>query len=212
MKKMGGQIKPFTKQQETKIREEYLITPVKTLAAELGVHPGRVQRFLKREGLEIPLEIRKKRRSLTQFPKGNVPFNKGLKQTDWMSPEDLEKVKKHWYKKGNIPHNVHPDGDGALSMRRDPSGRYYQYIRTSLSVWELHHRVIWEKAHGPIPEGHVVAFKDDDTSNVTLENLELISMVENMYRNSYKNYPEEIIPSMVLVNKLETKIKNLQNG
>ncbi len=204
--------KPFTKEQDSFIRSHYLAKPIKTMAKELDIHPGRITRFLKREGLEIPLEIRKKRRSLTQFPKGNVPFNKGLKQTDWMKPEDLEKVKKHWYKKGHVPHNVHPDGDGALSMRRDPSGRYYQYIRTSLSVWELHHRVMWEKEHGPIPEGYVVAFKDDDTSNVTLENLELISMIENMYRNSHQNYPQEIIPSLTLVKQLENKLNSLQNG
>ena len=203
-------LKPFTKEQVDFVRNKYLTKPIKTMAAELGIHPGRITRFLKRENLVIPEEIRKKRQRSTQFAKGHETFNKGMKQTDWMSPENLEKVKKHWYKKGNVPHNVHPDGDGALSMRKDSSGRYYQYIRTSLSVWELHHRVIWEKEHGPIPEGYMVAFKDDDTSNVTLENLEMISMVENMYRNAKYNYPKEVIPSMTLVKQIENKLTTLK--
>jgi len=33
-----------------------------------------------------------------------------------------------------------------------------------------------------------------------------------MYRNSKMNYPKEIIPSMVLVNKLDKQLNNLENG
>lgn len=38
----------------------------------------------------------------------------------------------------------------------------------------LHH-VVWEAAHGPIPRGHKVAFKDGNHLNCTLENLELLT-------------------------------------
>jgi len=58
----------------------------------------------------------------------------------------------------------------------------------------------------------IVAFKDQDSLNVTIENLELISKEENMYRNSKMKYPKEIIPSMVLVNKLDKQLNNLENG
>jgi hypothetical protein len=42
------------------------------------------------------------------------------------------------------------------------------------------HRVVWEYANGPIPEGYQVHHKDIDTSNNELENLELLPVLEHM--------------------------------
>jgi hypothetical protein len=39
-------------------------------------------------------------------------------------------------------------------------------------------RLIWEAAHGPIPEGHVVIFADRNKSNFNLDNLLLVSREE----------------------------------
>lgn len=129
-----------------------------------------------------------------------------------MSKEAIEKSKKTRFKKGNIPHNTHEDGNGAIVSRKDKSGRYYKYIRTSLGVWELYHRVLWEKEHGEIPDSHVIMFIDGNSENVCLENLKLISKTEHMYRNSMHDYPEEIIPSLVLVKELEQKLNQLQDA
>ena len=38
---------PFTKEQEQKIKDEFLLKPVKRLADELGATYGRIMRFLK---------------------------------------------------------------------------------------------------------------------------------------------------------------------
>lgn len=43
----------------------------------------------------------------------------------------------------------------------------------------------------------IVVFKDDNADNTSIESLELITMTENMYRNSIHNYPKEIIPSLL---------------
>ena len=37
--------------------------------------------------------------------------------------------------------------------------------------WQQKHRVIYENAHGPIPEGHLVVFLDGDRNNFDLDNL-----------------------------------------
>jgi hypothetical protein len=58
----------------------------------------------------------------------------------------------------------------------------------------------------------VLIFKDEDSTNCSMENLELISMEEHMLRNSKHNYPEEIIPTMALIAQLEKSIKSKQNG
>lgn len=205
-----GYFIPFTPEQEQKIKDEYLDKPVKRLAAETGTTYGRIMRFLKKHNLVIPPELIEKRKQDSRKKKGDIPFNKGMKQSDYMTPESIEKTKLTRFQSGQLPHNTKEDG--VIVPRKDTTGRYYKYIRIAKSNWELYHRVVWKKHHGPIPENHVVVFKDSDSMNTNIENLELISMTENMLRNSTHHYPKEIIPSMVLIKQLENKLKSIQNG
>lgn len=52
--------------------------------------------------------------------------------------------------------------------------------RTKRAGWKEQqlHRVIWQKAHGPIPEGWNVHFKDGNKRNFALENLECAPLAE----------------------------------
>ena len=206
-----GYHKPFTEADKQKIRDEYLLKPTKRLANEIGVTTDRVKRYLKLLGLEIPVELSKKWAQESRFTKGHETFNKGKKQEDYMSEEALRKVRATYFKKGNEPHNTKYDGAIAIRKENDKD-HYYKWIRLSKSKWELLHRVIWEKENGKIPEGNVVVFKDGDSMNCTIENLEMITRIELMLRNSKAQYPEEIIPSMVLTCELENKLKQLTNG
>ena len=203
---------PFTKEQEQKIKDEFLLKPVKRLADELGATYGRIMRFLKKNGLEIPKELIEQRKLDSRKKKGHIPFNKGKKQVDYMTADAIERTKKTRFKKGNEPHNTNKKGNGAIVTRLASSGRNYKYIRIKKGVWELYHRVVWEKANGKIPDNHLVVFKDGNTENTNIENLNLITMTENMYRNSIHSYPREIIPSLVLNKQLENKLNTLQNG
>lgn len=207
-----GYFTPFTKQQEQKIKDEFLLKPVKRLADEVGCNYGRVIRFLKKNNLEIPKELIQQRKLDSRKKKGDVPFNKGKKQSDYMTEEAINRTKKTRFKNGNQPHNTNPQGNGAIVTRKDTCGRMYKYIRIKKGVWDFYHRIVWEKVNGKIPDNHLVVFKDNNTDNVSIENLELITMTENMYRNSKHNYPEEIIPSLVLNKQLENKLNTLQNG
>jgi hypothetical protein len=206
-----GKFTPFTREQEKYIKREYLNKPVKQLANDVNCSFGRIMRFLKKNDLEIPRSVIEKRIQDSRRKKGDVAFNKGKKQTEFMSKEAIERSKATWFKKGHIPHNTKA-GNGTISIRQDSSGRYYKHIRVEKGVWELYHRFLWEQERGAIPNHMIVAFKDQDSLNVSIENLELISKEENMYRNSKMNYPKEIIPSMVLVNKLDKQLNNLENG
>lgn len=206
-----GKFTPFTREQEKYIKREYLNKSVKQLANDVNCSFGRIMRFLKKNDLEIPRSVIEKRIQDSRRKKGDVAFNKGKKQIEFMSKEAIEKTKATRFKKGHIPHNT-KGGNGTISIRQDSSGRFYKHIRVEKGVWELYHRFLWEQERGAIPNDMIVAFKDQDSLNVTIENLELISKEENMYRNSKMNYPKEIIPSMVLVNKLDKQLNNLQNG
>lgn len=111
------------------------------------------------------------------FKKGHVPANKGKK----MPKHVYQKAKPTMFKKGNKPANTKKKGD--ISIRKDSKGRPYKYIKVSDGNWPLLHRYLWKKHHGAIPKGHIVVFKDGDSLNCTIDNLELITKAENVRRN-----------------------------
>lgn len=197
--------KPLTEAQKNIIRNEYLDKPVKTLAEELGISGGRVNRFLDKEGLVIPRNLIEKRKRESRFSKGHESFNKGLKQTDYMTPESIERTKATRFKKGNEPHNTNYDGHERINVDG------YIEKRVCKGVYKLKHRIVWEKHNGVIPDGHLVVFKNGNPLDCSIKNLELISMEENMLRNSRYNYPKEIIPSMALVSRINNRVKTLRN-
>ena len=121
---------------------------------------------------------RQKRDNSGRFVKGMTPWNKGTKGIQIGG-------KQTQFKPGHLPHNT--KHDGAISIRyykRD--NRPYKYIRTANARWEPLHRYMWKLHNGEIPKGYVIRFKDGNTLNCDINNLECISRVENMNRN--RNY------------------------
>ncbi len=198
-----GYFKPFTEAQEEHIKNEYLNKPVKRLADELNASYGRIMRFLKNNGLEIPKEVIKQRKLDSRKKKGDIPFNKGKKQEEYMSLDAIERTKATRFKKGRLPHNYvngeHKDKDG--------------YVLKTLGEGKktLKHRQEWEKRYGKIPDKHILKCKSENIDNCDPSNWELMSMIENMYRNSKHDYPKEIIPSLVLVKNIENQINSIEN-
>lgn len=138
-----------------------------------------------------------------RFTKGHEPHNKGEKM-----PDDIyEKVKHSMFKKGNMPHNWKPDG--TIVERIDNKTKIkYLYYKIKDSHWIPYHHKIWNEAHGPIPSPHIVIFKDGNTLNCELSNLEMITMVDNIKRNTIRRFPEELQQ----VIKLKAKLKKKING
>lgn len=115
------------------------------------------------------------------------------------------------YKKGNIPVNTNPNGNGAVSARKDKNGRIYLYIRIKKGVWIPYHKYIWEKKYGKLPEDHVIFFKDQNQYNCNIENLECISRKELLHRN-YTCLPESVRKTKRAINKLTKAINKLKNN
>jgi hypothetical protein len=107
----------------------------------------------------------------TRFKPGHTSWNKG-------KPMRLNPTTE--FKKGHLPHNTRHDG--AISIRRDKTGRDYKYIRIAKAKWELLHRFVWMEIHGPIPANRIVTFIDGNSLNCSIENLKLISRREHMMR------------------------------
>ncbi len=188
--------KPFTKEEDDFIHENIESKNQKWIAKELGRSINYVQKRMRELGYS---DLLKEKSEISIFKKGNKSWNKGTK--------GLTSANSTSFKKGNKPHNTKEDG--AISIRKDTSGCSYKYIRISESNWELLQFVNWRKVHGEIPKGYILIFKDGDSINCEVSNLELISREENMKRSSIHNYPEELIPVVRLIGKLNKKIKEL---
>jgi len=137
----------------------------------------------------------------TQFGKGHIPANKGVK----MSPELRDKVKHTWFERGHKPHNTKTDGVITTRFNKK-AGYYYKYIRIGEGNWEDLKRHIWEQANGPVPSGFNVVFKTGAHGNYELSNLELISNAELLDRNSLRQWPDELKQLIKLNNKLKKQI------
>jgi len=122
----------------------------------------------------------------TQFIKGHTPENKGKK----MPAEIRKKVELTFFTKGHLPANTLYDG--AITIRKDKKGTMQKYIRISKAKWDTLSRVVWKQENGKIPRGYNIVFKNGDTMNCTIDNLEMISNAELMQRNTCQNYPEPL--------------------
>lgn len=98
-----------------------------------------------------------------RFQKGQEPPNKGKKGVCAAGCE------KTWFKKGHIPANYRPVG----SERVNADG-YIEVKVADPNKWKLKHRVVWESVNGKIPKGYIIIFRDNDKTNVNIENLLLI--------------------------------------
>lgn len=176
----------FTPEEDKIIRENYLIKPVKTLAEEMNRSYTGIMGRLKVMGLSIPEEIVNDRKLQSRIKKGDVPRNKGKKQSEYMSPEAIARTARTRFKKGDIPINAY-NQPGKITVRKQTEakgGRSYQYICVNLGKWKELHIHNWEKVNGPVPSGHCLWFRDGNSLNADVSNLELITRKENRLRNS----------------------------
>ena len=194
------------------IRQRFPHERTQGIADDLGLTYSQVANRAFTMGLKKTLEFKRSDSSGRQnlikggkkfrFTPGHTPFNKGKE----MPTEVYDKVKATMFKPGNRPHNWKPDGTIVERKDADQSGRIYLYYKVADSKWILYHQKIWTDANGPIPNKHIVTFKDGNTRNCQLENLQCISMKENVIRNSIHRFPEEIKEVIKLTTKLNKKI------
>lgn len=197
----------FTAAEDKFIRCNYLLYPIKRIAKMLGRSEYGTAKRLPKLGISVPKELAEQRKKDSQIKKGTPSFNKGKKLEDYCSQEAIERMKKTQFKTGNVPHNT-AEKDGDIRIRKDSNGvRFYKHIRISLGNWQLYHRYVWEKAYGTIPKEHIVRFRDGDSMNCELDNLELVPWTKNMEMNSIQRFPTELKEVIRLKSKINKKLK-----
>lgn len=138
------------------------------------------------------------------FPKGNIPYNKGMKG---ISQGGIETQ----FKKGHKPANYKPvgservDSDGYIVIKVSDTGKWHER-------WKHKQRVVWEAEHGKIPKGHAITFLDGDKKNCALENLRMISRSTLAMMNRHKLYSDDPKATEVGVNvaKIYEKIGKIK--
>lgn len=181
------------------VRRNFPDSKTADLAQALGVAYHQVTTLAKRIGVAKSDEFLNGpagnrldgvRGASSRFTKGNVPWTKGKKLPGFGSKETQ-------FKPGQSPVNRLPLGSFRIASAQ--GGSYLQIKLTETGYpphdWVMYHRHVWEQARGPIPEGHMVVFKGERSTNpdeITVDRLECISKQEHMQRHTFHQYGPEI--------------------
>ncbi|MDK9757653.1 HNH endonuclease [Vibrio sp. D173a] len=140
-----------------------------------------------------------------RMKKGNRPWNTDTK--------GLVKPNSGCFKQGQKPKNSKPLGhericskDGIILVKvaeQDP----YTKAKTR---YRAKHQIVWENAHGKIPENHAIRFKDGDKLNCVLDNLICVSLAVNlrMNKNRVQELPTELKATGHAIAELEVAAFN----
>lgn len=198
-------MRKFTAEEDQFLKDNYMQVPAASMSRMLGRSKSAAPQRMKVLGLIVPEGIIEQFKQDSRLKKGNCPFNKGKRQPEFMSSLAIERTKGTRFSKGQCPHNTKSDFD--ISVRTDKTGITYKYIRISLGKWVPFHRYTWQQVNGEIPKGRKLVFKDANSLNCELGNLELLTAGELMKRNSLHNYPKPIAQAIQLRGVVNRQIK-----
>ena len=130
-----------------------------------------------------------------RFEAGHTPPNKGRK--GYCAPG----AEKGHFKKGHTPYNKTPIG----TVRVKSDGYLWQKVGEGCRDWKQLHRLLWEQANGPVPEGCHIIFKDGNPMNCVLDNLAVVTLSENavMNRNGLRFDNAEHTDTGILIAKVK---------
>lgn len=141
----------------------------------------------------------------TRFKKGIVPWNKG---TPFVAGGNSATTR---FKPGQIGTRWVPIGSERINADGYRDRKVQDTGKCNVD-WKAVHRLEWEHVHGPIPAGHVVAFKDGNKLNADIGNLELRTRQQHMQLNTIARFPPELRSAMHLVAKVERKVRERTKG
>lgn len=137
-----------------------------------------------------------------RFRKGFTPWNKGERYIAGGRSAETQ------FKKGNMPKSHKPVGTTRISK-----DGYLEKKIGEPNKWEYAHRIVWEEAHGKIPEGHIVVFRDGNKQNLSLDNLACISRAVSMQLNRYNlQNSGELFDTAVKLTELMKKQREVKHG
>lgn len=158
----------------------------------------------------------------------NTKFQKGLTPT--------KNMKKYWFQKGHIPHNVdkvwdYKKGEFANESEVNHEGSFIKKLYKGSpvgtisekdnkyvvkvahpDVWVAEHRLVWEVYNGEIPEGKVVMALDGNIKNTKIENLRLVprDVMLNMTSLGYHDLEPKVKEAGIKLTELIIKTREIE--
>lgn len=123
----------------------------------------------------------------TQFCPGHVPANKGIR--GWQAGGRSVLTR---FRPGNRSARWDPEIYAVGALRINSDGGLDIKVREGLRAWVPLSRWVWERAHGPIPPGHLVRARNGDLHDTQLANLYLATRLELMRENTLHRYPKPL--------------------
>ena len=156
----------------------------------------------------------KKDNNSGRFKKGDVPYNKGKKQTEYMSEESIIKIARTQFKKGHIPDNSKYFSKPYLVQRIRRNGyiaKYWLINNNGKQKGYLHYLC---EINNIDMSGRVPRLKPGHNINIvpTIEDIIVVSKKEHMKLNSIQRYPEELKKTIYSLSALKRQIKKKKNG
>lgn len=185
----------------------YVTHTAETIADLLGLTRNQVARKVQKMRLKKSREWRSQNAretgngQATRFRPGNVPWIKGTR--------GMVKPSSSTFKPGNRSHTQRPVGaesvrDGVLWKKVSEGAVESRFD------WVAVHRLVWERHNGPVPTGHVVAFRPGMATavadEITIDRLELITRAQMLARHTIASYPTELRSAMSTLKKLRQVI------
>ncbi len=204
---------PWTVEQIELLKQIYPDLPTVEVAARCAHSLGSTYRHASKLGLKKSaaflaspdsgrIEHHLYRGEKSRFAKGHAPQNKGLRRPGW----HRGRMRETQFKKGRRPHTWHPIGSERVSKDGIVQVKVTDGVKPAYRNWKSKHQFLWEQANGPLPDGHLVIFKNGDNRDFALTNLELVTHREQMRRNSVHRYPRELVQVMQLRGALNRQI------
>ncbi len=136
------------------------------------------------------------------FEIGDIPFNKGKKMTEYLTPEQIQKIQKTQFVTGvNVGENNVCWKGGVQHMTKDCA-----YINTGANERVRRPKMVYEREIGELPKGFVIVHKNSNKDDDSPDNLLAISRGDLMKLNSPKDLTtmEDLIEKYF---KLEEEVK-----
>lgn len=189
----------FTDEIRAFIEENYIGTGYKEMALLIYNKFGRLYQ---------PKQIRSyyKNHKLNSGLQGDL-FQKGvrpksaLKKGQWYPG-----CEKTWFKRGQKAPNHTPVG----TERIRPHSGYVWVKIAEPKTWRMKQLIVWEKAHGPVPKGMMIYFRDGDRTNCDLDNLMLVErrLIAVLNGGGLSQYRGELTEAAVNTARLQLAISD----
>jgi hypothetical protein len=135
-----------------------------------------------------------------------MPANKGLRRPGWAPGRMKETQFKKGERRGVAVRLYRPIGTERISK----DGYLERKVNDDLPLqrwWRAVHLLVWEAAHGRVPKGHAIVFRNGDKRDIRLDNLQCISRRELMARNTVHNLPKPLAETIQLLGALNRQIR-----